>query len=298
MSIVQDTLSKLHERGWTPASGGPVQASMHFQSGVFRESPPKQGGELFAPAQVVRIDQSALRAAGLLPPEPQVRELAEQFRQLKRPLIASAMGRCSTRIPSGHLVMVASAVPCEGKTFTCINLAISMAFEKDTRVLLVDADVAKPQITRLLGLSSKPGLLDALRDSTLDIDSLILPTDIPGFSILPAGQPLEHTTEFLASARMQEIAQQIGERDRHRIALFDSPPLLLTTESPALAQALGQVLLVVRAGVTPQQSVLDAVERLGGNKPVAVTLNQSIRMTREGSKFYGQPVTPEGQITA
>jgi protein-tyrosine kinase len=271
MAIIEDTLNRLHEQVRARAA---------------------------SPAEIVRVDHNALRAAGLLPPQGQARELSEQFRQIKRPLIASATGRCGTRIPSGHLIMVSSAVPGEGKTFTCINLAVSIAFEKDTRVLLVDADVAKPQISRLLGLGSKPGLLDALRDSTLDIDALILPTDMPGFSVLPAGQPVEHTTELLASARMQHLAHQIGERDAHRVALFDSPPLLLTSESIALAQALGQVLLVVRAGVTPQQSVLDAVERLGGGKPLSVVLNQSIATVREGSKVYGPGMDRRAPTTA
>jgi exopolysaccharide/PEP-CTERM locus tyrosine autokinase len=236
----------------------------------------------------VPFDLDKLRAASLLPPLRQEHELTEQFRQIKRPLIASATGRSGTRIANGNLIMLASAEPGEGKTFASINLAVSMAFERDVRVLLVDADVGKPQITRLLGLEAVPGLLDALQHPNLDIESLISDTDIAGLSVLPAGKALEHTTELLASERMREIARTLGERDPNRIVLFDSPPLLHTTQSQALAQALGQIVLIVRFGVTLQQAVLDAIERLGQGKHVSVVLNQSRLSSREGYQYYGQ----------
>jgi protein-tyrosine kinase len=295
MSLVQDMLRKVQDQSAARTTAGSAQSSPALAAAPL--APPRRhsGEPESTSGPLVEIDQNSLRAAGLLPPHRQERELAEQFRQIKRPLIAAATGRGATRLAAGHLIMLASAMSGEGKTFTALNLAISMACEKDIRVLLVDADVAKPHISRLLGLGSAPGLLDALRDSTLDIESLIRPTNIPGLSVLPAGQPGEHTTELLASERMLEIAHRIAERDPHRIALFDSPPLLQATESQALAQALGQVVLVVRAGETPQQAVLDAVERLGEGKRVAVVLNQSITRARERYPFYGQSATQENQ---
>src|SRR5690606_17879987 len=125
--------------------------------------------------------------------------------------------------------------------------------ERDIHVLLIDADFPKPHITKLFGLEKEEGLFDALRDSSLDVESLILPTSVPGLFVLPAGQRTENATELLASNRMQQIVTRLGERDPSRIVLFDSAPLLLTTEAPALAQIAGQVVVVVRAGVTPQQ---------------------------------------------
>jgi exopolysaccharide/PEP-CTERM locus tyrosine autokinase len=235
----------------------------------------------------VIIDVAALRSAGLLPPEGEDRGMAEQFRQIKRPLIVSAIGRGAPRLAAGHLIMIASAVPSEGKTFTTLNLAISMAYERDVHVLLIDGDVAKPHLTRALGLASEPGLLDALRDSSIDVESLILATDVPGLAVLPAGQQGPHATELLASARMLEIVRSIGERDTNRIVLFDSPPLLLTSESFALTAAVGQVLLVVRSGVTPQQAVLDAIERIGPDRPTSVVLNQTMSHVRGEYRYYG-----------
>jgi exopolysaccharide/PEP-CTERM locus tyrosine autokinase len=288
MSIVQDTLSKLHEQGTirSPTHPHPPGTSL-ARAASAREGGRKPEHEIALPAPEVRFDQNTLRAAGLLPPESQVRELTEQFRHIKRPLIEHAKGREAHAGPAGHLILVTSAIAGEGKTFTSVNLAMSMAFEKDICVLLVDGDVAKPQISRLLGLESRPGLLDALRDPTLQVNSLVLPTDQPGLSVLPAGQPGEHMTELLASVRLQQILHLISDRNPHLIVLFDSPPLLLRTESVALAQALGQVVMVVRAGNTPQQLVLDAAQRLQAEKPVWVVLNQSLEKD-ESSKLYGQ----------
>lgn len=289
MSIVENVLQKARQEALARAAAGnttnAAPRAEPFPAGR------KTGVEAPAPMPVperpiFRIDLNALRAAGMWPPQTEERVLAEQFRQIKRPLLANASGRGATRLAQGHLIMVASAVPGEGKTFTSVNLAMSMALERDVRVLLVDADIPKPHISRVLGLGGQAGLTDALRDTTLDVETLILPTDIPGLSLLPAGQPVEHVTELLASERMRQITQRISEYDPRRIVLWDSPPLLLTTESVALAQVVGQVVLVIHAGQTIHESVLDAVERLGG-KPTSVVLNQCVPSSGEPYRYYG-----------
>lgn len=173
--------------------------------------------------------------------------------------------------------MVTSSLPGEGKTFSCVNLAFSMAREKDLDVVLIDADIAKQHVSRVFGVADEPGLLNALADDLIDVETLILPTDVRGLSILPAGQCAEDdiATELLASTRMDEVAARIGARSAHRIALFDSPPLLLTNEARVLASLMGQILLVVRAGVTPQQAVLEAISYVDEGKPLGLILNQS-----------------------
>lgn len=233
----------------------------------------------------IRVDRNALRRMEMLPPEHQERVLADQFRQIKRPLIVNAIGRGGEQLPRGQFIMMGSAMPGEGKTFTSLNLALSMALEKDISVLLVDADVAKPHISTIFGAANEPGLLDVLRDESIDVESVILPTDVPGLQILPAGRRSETATELLASHRMDELVAQLAARDPARIALIDSPPLLLTTESRALAQSVGQIVLVVRAGVTPQQAVLDAIEKLGEGRPISLVLNQST--SAPGGYYYG-----------
>jgi protein-tyrosine kinase len=221
------------------------------------------------------FEASALREAGLLSPSYEGFKLAREYRHIKRPLIARAFGRGTVRLPKGYLIMVASAVSGEGKSFTAVNLALSLSLEKDLRVLLVDADVVKPQISRVLGLSHAPGLLDVLRDQDLDVERVIRPTNIATLSVLPAGKASAEATELLASHRMEQVVTTLGEHDGQRIVLFDSPPLLQTNESQALAQLVGQVVVVVQAQSTPQPMLLDALEILKDHPGVSLVLNRT-----------------------
>lgn len=240
--------------------------------------------------RLVHIDRDALRQVELLPPPSQERQLAGEYRHIKRPLIANALGRGVPKVPNGHRIMVASAMPGDGKTFTSINLALSLALEKDLSVVLVDADVAKVHLSRTFGVHNERGLMDLLRDEHLDVDSVIMPTDVPGLSLLPAGKTSETAPELLASARMEVIANQISARDPRRIVLFDSAPLLITSEAMALAGLVGQIVMVVRAGVTPQSAVLDAIDLLGEGKNIGLVLNQTDEQARSGYyyQYYGQ----------
>jgi exopolysaccharide/PEP-CTERM locus tyrosine autokinase len=239
------------------------------------------------PGRYVKIDTAALREIGLLPPAQEERRLAQQYRQIKRPLIANAIGRGGERQPQGQTIMIASALPGEGKTFTTVNLAFSMALEKGIRVVLVDADVGKPQLSRLFGLEDAPGLLDALRDPLLDIESLLVDTDIPGLQLLPAGKRSEDATELLSSSRMADVETMLTGRDPNRIVVLDSPPLLITPESHALAQSAGQIVLVVRSRVTKQRDVMDALSHIGHRPCVSLLLNQSISAAKGGYYYYG-----------
>lgn len=236
--------------------------------------------------RIVRVDRDKLREAGLLAPEEEERQLVDQYRHIKRPLIAHAFGKRATKIDDGHLIMVASALAGEGKTFTCINLALSMAREQDVTVLLVDADVAKPHISRLFGAAEEPGLLDVLDDpGCFDHRGVVMPTDVPGLSLMPAGAPRVHASELLASDRMERLVATLSEEDSDRLIVFDSPPLLQTSEARILASVVGQLALVVRAGVTPQHVVLDAVSTLHEDKAVNLILNQARYSGSDG--YYG-----------
>jgi protein-tyrosine kinase len=208
-------------------------------------------------------------------------------------VINSALGRGVAPLPQGNLIMVASAVPGEGKTFTSLNLAFSMCLEEDVTVLLVDGDVVNPRITRILGLESEPGLLDVVRDPGVSLGSAILATDVPGLSFLPAGRPDANATELLASTRMRDVAALLSGHDATRLVLFDSAPLLLTTESQALAQVAGQILVVVRADDTAQHTVLEALQSFDEGKAVSLVLNQSMKQPHAGYYYqYGSGVGP------
>jgi protein-tyrosine kinase len=299
MSLVERALKKLQESR-TQVPGAPeqsgiagVRATVPYREVSGAEPGARDGGAPRAattpvstrPARVVHIDRERLRALELLAPVELERPIASQYQQVKRPLVASALGKVGTPIANRHAIMLASALPGEGKTFTSINLALSMALEKDVEVLLVDADVAKPHLTRLFGVQDEPGLLDLLTDSAMHPSSVILPTDVPGLSLVPAGRQRENATELLASARMEQVTAQLA--GGRRIVLFDSPPLLLSTESRALVPAMGQIVLVVRADVTPQRAVQEAIEAIGESKSVALILNQTSMPASSGYYGYG-----------
>jgi protein-tyrosine kinase len=233
---------------------------------------------------VLTLTRDTLRSSGLLAPAPQEKLISRQYQQIKRPLIANARSRGAASVPNAQLIMVASALQGEGKTFSSINLALSLALEKDTEVLLVDADVPNPQLSKLLGVADRPGLLDVLQSDSLDVESFILSTTISGLSFLPAGQAAENPTELLTSSRMQQTLARISPPGRNRIVLFDSPPVLLTSEAHALVDRVGQVVLIVQACVTPQQSVLNAISHLRG-RWIGLVLNQCQR--QESSSYYG-----------
>lgn len=261
-------------------------------------APPRPPAAPAKPARVVHLDFDALRHHELLPPQSQERQLAGEYRQIKRPLIANALGQGVPQLPKGHRIMIASALAGDGKTFTSINLALSFAKEQDLSVVLVDADVAKAHLSRTFGVQAEPGLMDLLRDESLDVESLLLPTNVPGLSILPAGKGSDTAPELLASARMETVAGLISGHDSGRIVLFDSAPLLMSSEPLVLANVVGQVVLVVRAGVTPQSAVFDAIELLGEGRHIGLVLNQADEQSRPGYYYQHYGVDEEGAATS
>ncbi|MDQ2639196.1 MAG: AAA family ATPase [Pseudomonadota bacterium] len=281
MSLVERALDKLRH-GQPSNRLAEAPAGLSGTIGALLDTTDPSGS-----GRTVVIDRGALRAAGYLPEEGLDRRFADEYRQIKRPLLARAFSSdTSNAHSSARLIMMASALPGDGKTFSSINLALSLAREKDTSVVLVDADVAKPHISRIFGVDSEPGLLDALADPGLGIASLILPTDVKGLYILPAGKVRESATELLASARMKEVASQILAAYQRSVVLFDSPPLVVSSESRALAAAMGQVAVVVRAGRTPRRALLEALGYLPESKAAGLVLNQGRHSLLSG--YYGQ----------
>ena len=232
----------------------------------------------------VDLDLEAMAASGLLVPSQSRSMLANEFRVIKRPLIANAMGKGATPVPNGNVIMVTSALPGEGKSFTSVNLAISIAMELDHTVLLVDADVARPSILTMLGIPPGEGLLDLLKESSPDISKVLLKTNIEKLSILPSGTPHPRATELLASDAMIKLLDDMAKRYPDRIIIFDSPPLLLTTEARALATHMGQIVIVVQSGETTQAAVKEAVATIAACPLKMMVLNKA---TQSASDRYG-----------
>ncbi|WP_382324561.1 XrtA-associated tyrosine autokinase [Hydrogenophaga sp. UC242_53] len=187
----------------------------------------------------VRLDLAGLTEAGFVTPNAPRAAIADQYRVIKRPLIANATGKGASVVQHGNRIMVTSAMPGEGKSFTAINLAMSIAMELDYTVLLVDADVSRPSIMKTLGLPPGPGLLDLLTNKQMEMSDTLLRTNIDKLSLLPSGTPHPRATELLASDAMTDLIEEMGHRYPDRIIIFDSPPLLLTTESRVLRNAHG-----------------------------------------------------------
>lgn len=237
---------------------------------------------LFAPAGIAPIDRLMLAEAGMIVPGAPVGPLAEEFRLVKRQLLIT---RDRIAEPDkARTLLVCSARPEDGKTFCAINLALSLAAERDLEVLLVDADFAKPDVMRRLGLAEGPGLLDALADGAVDPEALVMRTDVPHLSVLAAGTRTATDTELLASARTRAVIARLLAADPKRLLLFDSPPALAASPAAVLAMLAGQVMLVVRADRTPEGEIGQAVGLLDACEHIALVLN-AVSFVPGGARF-------------
>jgi exopolysaccharide/PEP-CTERM locus tyrosine autokinase len=234
--------------------------------------------------RVVNIDLVAMRAAGVIAPEAEERRIAEEYRIIKRPLLKAMAGDDGQQ--AGNVLVVTSAAPSEGKTFTSINLALSLAREHNREIVLVDGDVAKRHITHLFGLQDEPGLLDAGGADGPDFEDVILKTSLPSLYLLPAGNPDVGATEILRSERTASLVAALASEPR-RIVLIDSPPLLVTSEAGVLTSLAGHVLVVVKASETPRQVVEQALATIAEDKPVSLVLNQVVSMPDRHYGYYG-----------
>jgi protein-tyrosine kinase len=270
MSIIENALDKARRAAGAPAGAAAGLADAPGDAST-RPGPATQ--------RRIAIDFNLLQAQGELPEAGLERRFADHFREIKRPLVQSMLAGDAR--PDSRLVLVTSALPAEGKTFTALNLALSVARERDVSVLLVDGDVPKGHLTHTFGLQGAPGLIDALADESVDVDSLIVGTDVKGFDFLPAGKAVEGAAELLASARMGQIAARLARHPR-RLVLFDSAPLLASSEARALKQIPGQILIVTRAGRTPSQALLDAIALIDKTKLHGLVLNDAHASSGDG----------------
>lgn len=241
--------------------------------------PPPPGGE--RTRKILDIDWLALKSKGMLVPEMASTQLAEEYRVIKRPLLMNAFPDEDNGIERANLILVTSSVPGEGKTFTAMNLALSIAMERDKWVLLIDADVAKPSIGGLLGSSGEAGLTDLLKDRNVRFSDVTFKTDIPNLTIMPAGRQDRNSTELLASDAMKRLAKELSARYDDRVVIFDSPPLLAATQGAVLASLVGQVVLVIEADSTPQYIVQESLAKLEACDVVGCVLNK----TNQGLAF-------------
>ena len=285
MSKIQEALRRLQNSDATRES-----ASAHSKKGfgignerssvpIARKKKVEIGGEKH------HVEQKSLVEGGLLAPLDLAIPVADEFRQIKRPLIANALESASYSESNMNVIMMASGLPRAGKTFCSVNLAVSLSLERELNVLLVDADVAKPHISREFGLDGAPGLIDLLIDDSLSVEETLVRTDLNDIQVLPAGKPHPQATELLASEKMSSIVDELSNRYADRLIVMDSPPLLITSEAQALATQVGQIVLVVETGMTNRQVLAQSIEVLDSSKAVNLILNKSSHGSRMG--YYG-----------
>jgi receptor protein-tyrosine kinase len=238
-------------------------------------------------ARTVELDLARLTLTGMVTPDLPRSVIAEEYRVIKRPLIHNAQGKGAGAIANGNLIMITSALPAEGKSFTAVNLAMSIAMELDHTVLLVDADFSRPSILAKLGLPPHKGLMDVLVGEVADLSDVLLRTNVEKLSILPAGMPHQRATELIASDAMNRMLDDMASRYAERIIVFDSPPLLATTEARVLASHMGQVVVVVESDRTTHGTVKQALSTIEACPVKLLILNKATEGGRGNLYGYG-----------
>lgn len=296
MSIIEKAARRIdQERGQAqpPAAAQPAPAAPEdgpealdaavaaapVQPAVAAPAAPAQAAAAPSPApsqaRKVELDLAQMRESGMVTAAGGRTALVEDFRIIKRPLLKRAFAERVEGENPANLIMLTSSLPGEGKTYCAINLAMSIAMELDHTVLLVDADVARPSVLRTLRLPAQRGLMDLLVDDKLDVSDVLLRTNVDTFSILSAGTSTPRATELLASSAMASLVREIANRYPDRVVIFDSPPLLLTSEARALASHMGQIVVVVEAQKTTQHAVGEALRQLEGCPNVNLIYNKT-----------------------
>lgn len=248
---------------------------------------PMRGAAPEAPLRHLDIDLARLAGMGYLVPNQAQSLLADLLRVIKRPLLQNMVRPPESGGPArrGNVIVVTSAVPGEGKTFVSTNLAMSIAMEVDHAAMLIDGDVLRPSVFARLDLEPQIGLMDVLVERRTTIPQVLVETNVPKLTLMSAGTAHDRAEELLASAAMDQMLDELSERFHDRVIIIDSPPLLVTTESRALAERAGQVVLVVEADRTPREQVSRAFETLANCPIVLSVLNKSRAI--ESDYVYG-----------
>ncbi|BCO19946.1 chromosome partitioning ATPase [Alteromonas sp. KC3] len=271
--------------GETPAQT--VTQEAELPKGEAQQSPASSNQPQRSPLPEFVIDFERLEKNGHISLTGERKQINEEYREIKRKLLANSFGSLSKTLHNPNIIMVTSSRPSEGKTFTATNLAMSIASEKDKTVLLVDADVLKPNVLNTLGLERRKGLMEYLTGDVEDIADVLYPTNIDKLKIIPAGKSHHLSTELLASQKMHDTVDEFANRYPDRIVIFDTPPLIGINESAILANFAGQAVVVVEEGRAKINDIKMSVERLNPDMAIGFVVNKSIHNDTDGSGYYG-----------
>ena len=238
-------------------------------------------------SRTVVLDTARLALAGTVDWTADRTPVMEELRLIKRRLLRRAFDEANGPDSISHLVMITSAKPREGKTFCSTNIAISISLEEDYNVLLVDADVRRQALRQNLGLEANQGFVDLLLNPGLDMADVLLRTNIPRLSILPAGMMSDRAPELLASSRMRDLIDDMAQRYRDRIIIFDTAPCLVSSDAATLAAHVGQVVFVVEAEQTQQHEIVAALNLISACPDISLVLNKAQPLATTSYGGYG-----------
>lgn len=290
VSIIEKAFEKARQAGRLPTASTPTAPVKHPEPARAVSTEAQRAAMASVPfitnAKPLHVDLARATQRGLLPPDDMSKRMREEFRRIKWPLLDVALRRTPSQLERPNLIMITSSVPSEGKTFCSFNLALSMAREQDCMILLVDGDMAKPKLTSALDLSEKPGLSEYLSGQPLQLSDIVYRTNLDRIYFLPSGSPTSSGPELMAGLRMQQLIAELSQLPNGFIVLFDSPPLLATSDARVLSRLVGQTALVVKADSTPRDAVKEAISLVNKSTALGVVLTQNTGAF--GSQYYGE----------
>ncbi|HUK59669.1 MAG TPA: AAA family ATPase [Stellaceae bacterium] len=232
----------------------------------------------------VKIDRQRLAKAGITFSVTERSRIAEEFRIILRQILAKAE---SIEAGPSRLIMVTSARPREGKTFTAIHLALAIASQRDFRVLAMDCDVDRQSLTSILGIDADTGLFDVLEKESLDMRDILLHTDIPNLTVLPAGRRRHGVPELMSSRRMRDVLSEMAHRYSDRYIIVDAPPCLATSDPSILASMVGQIVFVVEANRTQEPEIDESLRLISTCPNISLILNKTEGASSDYFGSYG-----------
>jgi receptor protein-tyrosine kinase len=284
MSTIEKALDKmLLDEGSKSAAVTEVQADLPLPV-----EKPATVAESAAQKPIIKLDTERLSKLNFVANAQERKLISEEYRVIKRKLINNAFGPLSSTLKNANLILVTSTRPGEGKTFTSVNLALSIALEQDKTVLLVDADVLRPNVSRTLDISVPVGLTDYLSSDSIDVTDIMFSTSVERLKLIAAGRPHHLSTELLASDKMAALVNDFSSRYPDRIVIFDAPPLLGVNETSVLASMCGQSVVVVEENKTNLNELEKAISMLPPDLAVGFVINKANRSSDKGYGYgYG-----------
>ncbi len=285
MSTIEKALDKLGQA----AVAEPVPASPTTESAdTFVNAQAAQAAlaDSKTASQFINIDLDSLSKRNFVAKATERKLIYEEYRVIKRKLINNAFGPLSSSLKNPNLILVSSSRPGEGKTFTSVNLALSIALEQDKTVLLVDADVLRPNVSRTLEISVPRGLTDYLSSDSVDVTDIMYSTNVERLKLIAAGKPHHLSTELLASDKMAALVAEFASRYPDRIVIFDAPPLLGVNETSVLAGMCGQAVIVLEENKTKLNELEKAISMLPPDLATGFVINKA-HYSRDKGYGYG-----------